>query len=584
MPRRLGSSFPLGALLCALTPGLAHCGASSSSPADFGSPGTPGGTLGGGNSGGDDAGGFGVDDTGLPPEKHVESSYRAPVATGRYVWIANPDSGHVAYVDASTLSVSIANAGDGPTYVAAVPSADKDIALVLNVRSDDATMLTAAGGAISTTRFATHHGANRWAVSADGKTAIAWTDATQVAMADPTDGFQDLTVIDLGGAHPPQVLSVGYRPQSVGYSSDGKRAWAVTQDGVSLVDLAAASGAAVVANVPLSAKPATDPTPSQVLVDAAAHLAIARVDGSHVLTLVDLGSGTRTPITLNGAVTDVSFAANGTALIAVVRETATVAWIALPYVANPASGDADAGSASDAGVSADGGATSGAGGDAAAANDGASDGGGAAGASVTALPTVTFTGDIYGSVMTTPTGTRALLYSSVSTDARLAELALDGSLEHHDVRLYAPVLGVFPTTAVDFAVVLHQTPPAPSTELGAYSLLPVAGDLPAKIVGTPGPINGVAITPEGDRAIVSERGDAQAIYAMHLARMPSLQTDRFALASPPTAVGIVGTARKGWVAQEHPEGRITFVDLDSGAVRTLTGFELGARVVDGSTP
>jgi hypothetical protein len=280
----------------------------------------------------------------------------------------------------------------------------------------------------------------------------------------------------------------------------------------------------------------------------------------------------------------VSFAANGTALIAVVRETATVAWIALPYVANPASGDADAGSASDAGVSADGGATSGAGGDAAAANDGASDGGGAAGASVTALPTVTFTGDIYGSVMTTPTGTRALLYSSVSTDARLAELALDGSLEHHDVRLYAPVLGVFPTTAVDFAVVLHQTPPAPSTELGAYSLLPVAGDLPAKIVGTPGPINGVAITPEGDRAIVSERGDAQAIYAMHLARMPSLQTDRFALASPPTAVGIVGTARKGWVAQEHPEGRITFVDLDSGAVRTLTGFELGARVVDGSTP
>jgi hypothetical protein len=34
----------------------------------------------------------------------------------------------------------------------------------------------------------------------------------------------------------------------------------------------------------------------------------------------------------------------------------------------------------------------------------------------------------------------------------------------------------------------------------------------------------------------------------------------------------------------HPEGRITFFDLATGAARTLTGFELASRVVTGGTP
>src|ERR1700690_2049721 len=33
--------------------------------------------------------------TTLPPEMEVESSYEVPVATGNYIWVANPDSGRV---------------------------------------------------------------------------------------------------------------------------------------------------------------------------------------------------------------------------------------------------------------------------------------------------------------------------------------------------------------------------------------------------------------------------------------------------------------------------------------------------------
>jgi hypothetical protein len=43
----------------------------------------------------------------------------------------------------------------------------------------------------------------------------------------------------------------------------------------------------------------------------------------------------------------------------------------------------------------------------------------------------------------------------------------------------------------------------------------------------------------------------------------------------------VPDANKAFVAQRHPEGRITFIDLETGEPRTMTGFELIAKVNDG---
>jgi hypothetical protein len=56
---------------------------------------------------------------------------------------------------------------------------------------------------------------------------------------------------------------------------------------------------------------------------------------------------------------------------------------------------------------------------------------------------------------------------------------------------------------------------------------------------------------------------------------------------------MASAAHRGYVAQDYSEGRITFVDLSgqSGCdgssscnlTRTITGFELAARVVNGSS-
>jgi hypothetical protein len=125
-------------------------------------------------------------------------------------------------------------------------------------------------------------------------------------------------------------------------------------------------------------------------------------------------------------------------------------------------------------------------------------------------------------------------------------------------------------------------PGAGSTKPGAFSIVPTAAAIAPKIVGTDAPATAVAIRPppESDRALVTVRDDASRKFGVYVARLPNLQVDLIKLASPPIATGILPAAAKGYVAQQHPEGRISFVDLVIGNARTLTGFELGADVVD----
>lgn len=472
-----------------------------------------------------------------PPEKEVESSYRSPVATGKYVWIANPKSGRVAYIDATSLDVKVVEAGNGPTYMAAVPSpTGDDVAVVLNVLSDDATLLRKTSLGLTAKTFTTHHGANAWQVSSDGHWAIAWSDAKGVATADKTIGFQDLTVIDLTETLPPTILAVGYRPVSVGFTKDGGKAYAVTQDGVSIIDLGS-TGPLVTKNVAISDDPLEDPGTRDVSVTPDGSFALIRRDGKDTITVVGLVSESRVEVKLSGPVTDLDLSDDGTRAIAVIRDKSEVAVLPIPAIADKP----------------------------------------------TVFSTITITGETVGSVSIASSGSSAVLYTNAIPTERFTVLEMD-PLKYHVMKLYSPVLAVFPTPDARNAVVVHDKPKDPGARAGAFSLVPIASGLPAKIVGTDAPILSVAIAPSGDRAFLTERDDVKKIFGVYAAKMPSLAVDRYALASPPIAVGVVAGAGRAFVAQEHPEGRITFVDLGSGTARTLTGFELSARIVDGSTP
>ncbi|MDB4979329.1 MAG: hypothetical protein JWM82_81 [Myxococcales bacterium] len=511
------------------------------------------------SAGGGASGAAGSAGTPLPPEQEIESAYEVPVATGHFVWIANAVSGRIAYVDATSLTVRTVEAGNGPGAMAVVPGVD-DAVVVLNTLSNDATFLRANGTSLDSRTFSgIAPGSNTWAVSPDGHFAIAWTDARHVANAPKTQGFHEVTILDLtaaAGAPGATTLAVGYRPVSFAFSADSKKAYAVTEDGVSVVALATT---AVVATVPLGADGLTTDAEDtrDVSITADGRLAVVRRDGSAAIGVVDLDSRVRTAVPLGAAVTDVDVSDDGARGVAVARGTGEVAIFPLAGRA-PTAAD---------------------------------------------VVRVTVPGETIGQVALTAAGTTAVLYSNAVLAERFTVLTLTGTPAFHVVKLHAPVLSAFPTPDGKFAVVLHPADAPPTTEAGdggatdaavvsagppppavAFSLAPLDGTQPPRIEMTDAPIRAVAIAPASNRALITVRDDAKNIFGTYLALLPTLEVRRYPLASPPVSTGIVGAANRGYVAQQHPDGRITFLSLDgdSGDARTLTGYELGARVVDWS--
>lgn len=532
-------------LTWALLAFMSACG-SSDSESSMGAGGTdPGGPAGGaGGAGGTSfdagtsTGGSAGSATPPPPEREVESSFRSPIATGRFVWTTNPTSGRVARIDSVSLEVKTAEAGDGPTYLVAVPrpaAPETSTALVINVRSNDATRLDSdASGAIRAETLPLHAGANAWAVSKSGRWALAWTDSSDFAGADPTDAYQDVSVLDLSTDPPGSTrLSVGYRPSRAFIADDEQHAYFVVESGITVIDLGQL-GPIVLADVPLTDDPLDEPASRDVSVLPSGDLAVVRREGSPELGLVSLLDGSRRSITLADAISDVDVSADGKTAIAVSRLAGEVALVPLPEAFDDAS----------------------------------------------RVTRATIGDETIASVSIAGEGARAVLYTNGTASDRVTLLDVATGASDFDYRtlaLKAPVLGVFPSRDALHAIALLQ----PSTKPGAFAVVPLDRALPARIQSSQAPLTAVAIEDAPSRrALVTERDDTRRVFGAYLVRMPELSVDRVPLASPPLASGIVGQTHVGFVAEEHPDGRITFIDLESGVARTLTGFELASKVID----
>jgi hypothetical protein len=527
---------------------LGGCGAADASADDLESGGPQPGTGGGGNARGG-TGGTGpaiVPGTGgtagtggsepPPPEAELESAFEAPVATRRFVWTANPDTGKVALIDAETFSVRLATVGLRPTTVAALPNErDTDRAIVLNQGSQSATVLEVAGDEdFEQFELETHSGANAIAVSPSGRYAVAWTNAAVMdpATLDPTDGFQDVTVLDLGPEPHATVLSIGYRPSRVAFDADETRAFIVTEPGLSVLELAAAPRADQL--IELTDDPVATQNARDVSITPDGKLALVRVDGERSLGIVDLRSAKRDAIDLGDFITDLDLASDGKRAFAVVGNE-LVAVPVPPGSTNPED-----------------------------------------------FPRASVTGGPARSVSLSPNAELALLYSNAEASPFLSVLTTDDAWRDFSGRavdLKAPIEAVFASPSARHGIAFQSTV-AGSRKAGAFSIVTAESERAPKIIGTEAAPFQVAFTPDGEAAVVATRDLSLRKYGMYLVRLANLEEDFVSLPSPPLSAGMVPAARRAFVAQAHPEGRITFVDLDSGAHRTLTGFELGSEVIE----
>lgn len=489
-----------------------------------------GGTNGAGaTDNGADPGGYAGALGELPDEEKDLSAFRAPVVTGQHLWFVNPDSNRVALIEATTLEVQVLNGGFRPTYVGAVPADGVNSALVINAGSSDATWFRVKDGKITTRTIALHRGANRWAVSPSGRWAVAWSAEEPGVPLDPTEGLQDITVVDLKTDPPAtQRLAVGYRPSALSYSVGEESLVVVAEPGISVIDLRA--------EVPETVRwiQLGSGTGRGVTVTPSGEFALVRRSGQPTVEILPLDGAPTATVELDGPVTDLELDASGSRAVAVVREKRQIAvFDVVDTYVDPALFDE-----------------------------------------------LTVPDEVFGSVALSPDGELATLYTTAVDSGRLVLVDLrdgDDYLSFRVVDVKAPVRSVRSTPDGDHAIAL-MGPAAGSTNPGSFALVAVRTARFPRIESTQAPVHQVAV--DSAQALVTTRDSQSGIFESYLIQMPGGSIERVRLSSPPTAVGVLAEQGLGYVSQSHPEGRVSILNFASGQVRTLTGFELASKVVE----
>lgn len=500
-----------------------------------------------------------------PLERELEENFRSPVVSGPYLWSANPETNRVARIDARTFEVDVFDGGHGPTFVAALPDEDgPNGAVVINVHSDDASIFRSGGapgepGRVDVTqeRLPIQQGASDWEVGASGRFAIAWSRFEQ-DLRGPLDGYQDLTVLSLG-VEPPTAtrVSVGFRPTQVVMSRDETRVFVVSDPGLSVIDLTT-DPPSIASELLLP--DSLEGSNRDVSFTPDGELAFVRFNRSREVLIVRIRDNTRVIVELPEEVTDLDLSEDGTLAIAVMRGKI------LAPPARPVEMSEDGGAGGVGGVP----------------NTPLPDNSRIALLSVPAIfenpgdYALVGTQELVGSVVIARDASSALFYTSAIDNTRVLILDLN-SLEQTAIDLQAPVQAAFLSEDGRYAAAV-MTPPPGSTSSGAFALLITGGNLPPRITGTSTVPRFISVTQ--DRALVTTWGSQARPAAAFLGKFPQLAIDQLELRSEPLASGMVPDAKQAFVAQAHPEGRVTFIDWQTSAPTEVTGFELSSRVVE----
>jgi len=484
---------------------------------------------------------------GADAEVEKEASFYAPVVSGKYLWSVNPDTNKVVRVHAESLAIDLMQGGHEPTYLAVLPEgATPGGAVVLNVRSGDASIFLRGSSPeelLPVQNFAVQEGASSWAIGKGGKFAIAWSDARE-KLLDRLDGYQDITVFSFGGESiTTKSLSVGFRPNQVVISQDETRAYVVSQPGISIIALSESpeiEGEIFLPDLAEGARRDVSITPD-------GKYALVSTSGSAKILVVDLKTEKTVSLNMPSIVTDLDLSKDGSVAVAVSRPITS------------ASDNLGGASAMEDAQSV-----------------------------IGLLPIdkifddpssfeLVYTDEFVGSTVVADDGSQILLFTNGIKSSLLLILETE-TKKFRSLDLRGPLQAAFISQDARFAVAL-MSPPSGSTKKGAFALIPLEKDASARIQGTDAPLQFVSISASTGHALITTRATTESQGATYFTNYPKQQVDKIVLPSTPLSTGIVPQAKKAFISQQHPEGRLTFIDLPSGEDETLTGFELSGRVV-----
>ncbi len=487
-----------------------------------------------------------------PPAPEKEYEFSEPISSDRYIYVAMTDQDELARIDGQNLTVVATPVGKSPRVVSSIPNSDG--AVVLDSINGTASIVRPNGAHDLVKVLPTLRNLNRLDVDPSGRYAVVWFDLTKQLQQGGIGGvgsFQDVTVIALApGLERAVDLTVGFRPRAVQFDAAGARAYVITQDGVSVVDLGYATthGPSIVPPIPVN-NPAFPPESVEVAIVSTGTYAAVRQLGEAALHVVDVGGlepGRTWTIPLVGAATDVDLAPNGARVYAVQREAKKLSIIDIP-------GDAFAPSG---------------------------------------VETIDLTGAAIGSLVLTKDGSRGLLFTNATADERITMVRFDQPgypIVTWPLKKSVRAVGISPsgTSAIVLNAKAFGDPTTATTvdeyidRSYGYTLLDLATGF-GKLQITPVDPGTFVYAPDGTKAYVSlDGGDAPtAVRALQVVTVQNGVVVTKALGSPPSAIGILPGADMAFSSQRHPLGRVSFVHLVTDAVRTITGFDLNSNIVN----
>ncbi len=487
----------------------------------------------------------------------VEAELSAPIHSERFVYVAMSELDSLAKIDGTTLSVSSIPVGDQPEVLEAIPGSDGVV--VLDRNNGTASIVRAVAGSDDTRVVPVLPNMNRISVDPTGSYALAWFDLRRETQdAGGLDGveaigsFQDVTVIRLRQDAERSVdLSVGFRPRDVQFNAEGTRAYVVTDDGISQIDLAAAieDGPSIVAPIDIAGDTGAAPLDLEVNVVASGEFAVIRETGAATIRVVGLSDalvGSEGEVTLPGEPSDLDLSSDGGTAYAVIKETSELAVI-----------DLTEGLPDDSDVE-----------------------------------RIDLGGEDVGSITLAPTGVQAVLFTNASSVERLTVVDLGAAPQVRSFGLQKSIrsLGYDPTSTS--LIVTHAKSFGDPQENGisfeefidrsfGYSIVDIASGFD-KLQITEADPGAFRFSTETPRAyVLVDGGDGpSAVAQTHVIELDTGVVRVQNMSSPPETVGILPEAGMAFVNQRHALGRVSFINVENDAMRTVTGFDLNSRIVD----
>jgi DNA-binding beta-propeller fold protein YncE len=504
-----------------------------------------------------DTSGYDTQETTEPEQPEQVFTYLAPRSSRDYVFVANESLDTVSKIDADSLEITSISVGQRPTRLEAVDGHNN--AVVLCHRSQQLTIIRADaslrdGEWVDETTFVDlNESMNELVLSPDGRFAFTYFSSESMEPGDPLGNLQTLLMIPTDKGME-QVLSytVGFRVRAIQFSNlvsetglfSTQRAFIITDTGISIIDFDDELSSRLLPVLPLSPDPLAEPLGREVYVTPSGQYAAVRDVGVAALYLLRLSDGAIQTIELPERATDIDVFPNPSALVendrllVLVREANMV--LDIPV-------------------------------------ESAFESGAVAVLSIEA-------GDLpKGLASLSADGRYAILYSTLTQNKSIIIFDFDtNSYQELPLSKAASAVLVAPDNA--HAIVMHPVEQAtPSSDpvasyvasMPGYSIVELESGF-SRLALSRIPASSMTFWNGdlGSFAYLAFNDEESAVAVVDAIDLNSLELESFEMASPPTDLGRLSGRSRIWVNQDHPLGRLSFLDVAGGLPKTITGFEL----------